>query len=205
MIFSSKVLVLSFLAAAVVIALTVLNFTYLRGQNSVAQSVLTCMIGLIIPLMGWAGAKTNNRNLVGLFCTFSLTCAIFNLISYIVVMVALSVIRKYLGECLPDGTVIIDGVVNTTLCDDYSYSIIDRMYIVATCVSVPVILLQLVGSFYGSRLYSKLSPGVIITYQADPYPRGQVYGMTTVNPVVVTAPQPAPPSASQRPTIYPAV
>ena len=185
---------MSFLAAGVVIALTVLNFTVLRDRNTVAQSVLTCLIGLVIPVIGWMGARASNRNMVGIFCAFSLSCAIFNLISYIVVMVSISYLYTYLNECLPNGTVIIDGNVNTHICHDYTLTQARNMFIIASCISVPVIFLQCMGAIYGNKLYSHLTPGVIITYQEEAY-QGQAYATGTVvagPPIVVEAyPQPA--------------
>ena len=183
-------LFLSFLAAAVVIGLTVLNFTIFRDNNSAAQSVLTCVVGLLIPVIGWVGAKESNRSLVGMFCAFSFSCGLFNLISYCVVMWSISAMRSIISDCAPDGTVIVDGEVNTTYCSDYTDDSLRDMSIIATCVSIPVIFLQCIGAFYGNKLYTTLTPGVIITYGTDPYPRGgfgepRIYGVG-----IVTAPSP---------------
>ena len=189
-----------------VIALTILNFTMFRDRNTTAQSVLSCIIGLAIPLMGWFGAKAANRGLIGAFCLSSISCAIFNLISYIIVMVSLSLLDHWLNECQPDGTVIINGETNTTICSDYTHTDVRNMYIIATCISIPVIILQCMGGIYGNSLYRRLTPEVAVTYQTDPYPRGQVYSVTTINPVIVTVPAvQVPPSKEAAPTLYPPV
>lgn len=178
---------LSFLAAAVVVALTVLNFTILRDRNTVFQSVLTCIVGLLIPLMGWIGAKNSNRSMVGMFCASSFTCGLFNLISYCVVMASIAAVRVIIEDCSPNDTVIIDGEVNTTICKDYTDDMLVNMYIIATCVTIPVVILQCTGSYYGNKLLSKLTPGVIITYEIDPYPYGG-QPIITVPPPTYTVP-----------------
>jgi hypothetical protein len=200
------VLLLSFLAATVVVALTILNFTLFRDRNTTVQSVLSCIIGLTIPVVGWLGAKAANRNLIGAFCLSSISCAIFNLISYIIVMVGLSLLDHWLSECQPDGTVVINGEINTTICSDYSHDEVRDMYIIATCISIPVIILQCLGGVYGNVLYRKLTPDFVVAYEADPYPRGQLYSVTTVNPVIVTVPAAqVPASKEDPPTLYPSV
>ena len=174
MCFHLKVLILSFLAAAVVVALTVLNFTILRDRNTVFQSVLTLAVGLMIPVIGWFGAKSSNRNMVGVFCAFSFSCGLFNLISYCVVMASIATVRSIIADCAPDGTVVINGEIDYTICTDYTDSMLTDMYIIATCITIPVILLQWAGSYFGNKLYETLTPGVVITYNASPY-AGQGY------------------------------
>ena len=168
-----KVLILSFLAAAVVIALTVLNFTILKDRNTIPQSILTCIIGLLIPFMGWIGAKASNQNLIGMFCGFSFTCGIFNLIIYIIVIVSIRTMYVIIQDCSSLGTVVVNGKINNTYCEDYTMDSLRNMYIIASALSVPVIFLQCIGAFYGNKLYSSLTPGVVITYETAP-PR--VYG-----------------------------
>ena len=182
-----KVLIFSSLAAVVVIVLTVLNFTVFKDRTTVAQTIISCLVGISIPIMGWFGAKASNRHLVGLFCSFSLTCALFNLISYILIMSSAAVVDKYLDQCLPDGTVVIDGSVNTNLCHDYTHQMIRDIYIICSCVSLPVIVLQCIGGVYGNSLYSKLTPDIIVAYQTEAYVPGQAY--VTGSPVV-TVPSP---------------
>ena len=149
------------------------------------------------------GAKTNNRNMVGMFCAFSFSCGLFNLISYAVVMVSIAAVKSIIADCSEDGTVVIDGETNTTICTDYTDESLRNMYVIATCVTIPVVVLQCVGAYFGNHLYAKLTPGVILTYNADPYPRGgfggQVYGMegggivrATPSPGIVTVPYPNP-------------
>ena len=195
-----KVLILSFLAAAVVIALTVLNFTLLKDRTTIVQSVMTCLVGLAIPFLGWFGARASNRGMVGMFCAFSFACGLFNLVSYILVMTSASWLDRVLYDCKPDGTVVVDGVTRSDICDYYSHDQIRTLYIIASCVTWPVVILQCLGAFYGNRLYSELSPGVVITYTADPYQVGRGYNEVTVvraGSPIVTVPYPAPSDTTQ--------
>lgn len=188
-----KVLVLSFLAAAVVIALTVLNFTILKDRTTIAQSVMTCLIGITIPFLGWFGARASNRNMLGMFCAFSFSCALFNLVSYIIVMISASWLDGVLGDCRSDGTVLIDGVARTDICDFYTHEDIVRLYIIASCVTWPVVILQCLGAVYGNRLYSELTPGVVITYSATPFQGYNDVAVVRVGSPIVTVPYPTAP------------
>lgn len=201
-----KVLIISGLAAIVVIVLAVLNFTILRNRTTVTQSIISLIVGLSIPIVGWFGAKLANRSLLGLFCSFSLSCGLFNLISYILVMSSAGFIDRYLDQCRPDGTVIIDGAINRSLCLDYTHSAVRDVYIIASCVSIPVIILQCLGGIYGNSLYSELTPGVIVTYNTEAYLPGQAYGgapVTVTGSPIVTVAYPVPPSKGQG--VYPQV
>lgn len=162
-----RVVIISTLSALVVVALTVLNFTIFREGTTVGQTIVSCIIGLCLPVVGWLGSKTNNRPALGLFCSFSFGCGLFNLVSYILLMVSASLFDKYLDQCDPDGTVVINGKVYTGICG-YTHEYIRNIYIVASCITLPIILLQCLGGIFGSKLYNKLQPGVIITYLSEP-------------------------------------
>lgn len=206
-----KVVIISTIAALVVIALTVLNFTIFRSRTTDVQSIITCLVGLIIPVLGFIGAKARSRGLVGIFCSFSLGCGLFNLISYIVLMSGAALLDKYLDECKPDGTVIIDGVVDYDLCSDFTHDNIRNIYIIASCVSLPVIILQCLGGWYGNSLYAKMATTAVITYETPAYPQGQVYAapapaVVVASPVVTVPYQPSAPPVNGRPnTLYPSV
>ena len=200
-----KVVIVSSVAALVVIALTVLNFTVFRGRTTDAQSVITCVVGLSIPVLGFIGAKTSNRGLIGIFCSFSLGCGLFNLISYIVLMSSAALVDKYLNQCLPNGTVVIDGELNRTLCNDYTHSQIRDIYIIASCVSLPVIILQCLGGWYGNSLYSRMETSVVVTYETQAYPQGAVYAQpvatVVASPVVTVGYQPTAPPVQKYPSV----
>lgn len=160
-----RVLLISGISALLVVALTVLNFTVFMDRTTVAQTILSCIIGICIPLLGWFGAKSNNRNMVGAFCSFSFSCSIFNAITYILVMVSIAAVIDILNVC---GTASANPD-DQHYCDDYTISELNYMYIVASAVTIPVVILQCLGGFYGNRLYESLCPEVIVTYgAADP-------------------------------------
>jgi hypothetical protein len=209
-----KVLIISVIGALVVIALTVLNFTVLRDRTTITQSVLSCVVGISIPVIGWIGAKTTNRSIVGIFCSFSLSCGLFNLISYVILMASAGWIDKYLDQCLPNGTVIINGTVDKTICQDYTHDSIRNVYIIASCVSLPVIILQCLGGYYGNSLYASLTPEMVLEYGVQPYAGPQPYIQPTVAVVgspVVTVPYQGPvtvvasPSGRKGGNVYPNV
>ena len=183
------VLILSFLAAAGAITLAVLNFTIFQDQNRVAQTVISLIIGVTIPLFGWFGAWLSNRVLVGFFFMFSFLISLFNLVSYILVMVGIDYTIEVLKSCNSSGTVVVDGQVNTTICNSVTEDSLRNMYIIASAVSVPMILLQCLSGLFGGRLYGRMSPGIVITYQVDPpknmvetfsYPQATVISDATV-------------------------
>lgn len=181
------VLVLSLLAAAVAITLAVLNFTIFRDQNRVSQTVISLIIGVTIPLFGWLGAWKNSRSLVGVFFMFSFLISVFNLISYILVMVAIDYTIGVLKDCNSNGTVVIDGQINSSICNNFTEDSLRNMYIIASAVSVPMILLQCLSGVFGGKLYGRMSPAVVITYQVEPptnvaytYPQATVVSNATV-------------------------
>jgi hypothetical protein len=188
-----RVIIVSVLSAIIVIVLTVLNFTIFRAGTTTVQTILSCIIGLCLPLLGWFGAKTNSRPAVGVFCCFSFGCGLFNLISYILLMVAAAFVDGYLYDCQPDGTLVVDGKVYTGVCD-WTHDSIVNLYIIASCVTIPIIILQCLGGVFGSKLYSKLKSGVIITYNSTPYQGGYKDGAPNVPAVEVRNVAYAPPT-----------
>ena len=184
------VLVLSVISAAVAITLAVLDFTIFEGQNSVSQTVISLIIGISIPMVGWFGAWLTNRLLVGLFCSLSFSLSLFNLISYILIIVGIDYTIDILRNCNPDGTVVINGQINSTICKNYTEDSLRNIYIIASAVSIPMILLQCLSGVFGSRLYGRMSPEVVVTYRVDPpthtvgttfvYPQATVVSHATV-------------------------
>ncbi len=160
------VLIISFISALLVVALTVLNFTIFRDRTTIAQTVISCIIGICIPLLGWFGAKTSNRSMVGAFCSFSLSCSIFNTVTYILVMVSIAAVIDIVSVC---GTADAEPD-DQHYCDDYTIRGLHHMYVIASLVTIPVVILQCLGGFFGNRLFESLTPGMIITYGIDACP-----------------------------------
>lgn len=173
-----KVLIVSFLSAVFVVTMTILNFTVLNDRSSIAQTIISCLIGISIPLIGWVGAKTSNQTMVGAFCAISFSCSIFNTVTYILIMVSIRAVILILEVC---GTSSSDPN-DQEICNDYTISQMNNMYIVATVVAVPAIILQCLGGFFGNQLYTQLTPDVIITYAADPAP-----GIYEIRPQIIPA------------------
>lgn len=177
-----KVVTLAFITAALQIVYGGYNMT--QGQP-IWQCGMTVLLGLLVPLCGYFGAKNNNSNLMCMFCgcsCFGAFCAVFGIVAMAAGYFGLQALSGHIQKLSCDdpnagidphscqaiaqqGQCSHDAVTSAILCCECVKTVLKEtptLLAIAACLSIPSGLLSTCAFVFGKQLHDELKLGRVI-------------------------------------------
>jgi len=147
------VTLLVFIMSILVISL---SYSKLKVVQIAALSIITIVLGIYVSVLGAAGVRRVDRSIMGTFILTSLVFAIFQFVSYIVVMVKINYSASLYPSCKPDVIIKYRNSISETFCDDFAGVDTTQLYTAASFINILLIIFLLADCAVGALFIKEL-------------------------------------------------